>query len=107
MIEELLLPGIDNARTADTLSMATGLTPRQVTQQIERERRKGAPICAACGQDGQHFGYYLAPDGDTVRKYCGRLQHRAGEIHKTRRALLRTAERMEKEKEGTGKAPGR
>ena len=47
---------------------------RDVSRNIEKERRNGAPICAgALGTQG----YYLAADQEELIEYCGRL-HRKG-----------------------------
>ena len=55
MISDLLGYGKDAALTATELAELTGLTSRNVTGQIERERQGGKIICAG------NSGYYL-PD---------------------------------------------
>lgn len=84
MIQELLSPGKDNARTAKELARALKCTNRDITAAIERERRNGAAICASCGSVP---GYYLAANAEELETYCNRLKSRAIEIFKTRKAL--------------------
>ena len=86
MIAEQLLRGAENARTGRELASLLKIDIRDVARHVEKERRDGAPICA--GAMGSHKGYYLAADQEELTAYCGRLQKRAGELHKTRRALL-------------------
>lgn len=88
MIAELLDTGKGNAITARTLAKLTGLDPRGISQQVERERRAGRPICATCDSGGP--GYYLAADQGEMRRYCDSLRHREREIAKTRAACLKT-----------------
>ena len=89
MIAEYLLIGRENAQTGKELARALNCDIREITEKIERERRQGQPIIASC--DASNPGYYLAATADEVQQYCGKLFHRAGEIHKTRNALLATA----------------
>lgn len=86
MIHELLTEGAENARTGRDLAAFLNCDIRTVTEQIERERRKGQPICAA--SRGENAGYYLATNRDELEQYCNRLHKRAAELYKTRRALL-------------------
>ena len=74
MIFEYLSEGAENARTGRELCEILNITPRELTQAIERERRAGRPICAA--------------DQEEMQRYCRSLWRRAGGIHKTRRACL-------------------
>lgn len=61
MICDLLGYGKANARTATELAALTGLTSRNVTSQIERERQGGKLICAG------NSGYFLpASPGDAA-----------------------------------------
>lgn len=92
MIKEYLSIGKENARTAKELAKLLHCDVRDISQGIETERRNGAPICASC--DPEQPGYYLADTAEELQAYCGRLHKRAGEIHKTRRALLKAAEEM-------------
>lgn len=87
MIHELLAEGRENARTGRELARILNCDIRQVTGQIEKERRAGRPICAAMG--GENPGYYLAADDDELQDYCDRLKGRAVELFKTRQALIK------------------
>ena len=89
MIFEILSEGANNARTGRELCELLNITARDLTAAIERERRAGKPICAATGKTP---GYYLAANQAEMQRYCRSLWHRAGEIHKTRRACLKTLE---------------
>lgn len=86
MIYEILGTGSDNARTGRELAQALNCDIRTVTEQIERERRQGQPICASSRGDAP--GYFLAATTEELETYCKRLWHRGGELFKTRRALL-------------------
>ena len=97
MIAEYLSTGRHNARTGHELADIIGCNIRDVTEQIEKERRKGQPICATT--DREHPGYYLAATADELQRYCAQLHKRAGAIHKTRRALLQTAQTLPAEQE--------
>lgn len=86
MVFELLAEGAENARTGKELARALNCDLRTVTEQIERERREGKPICAnSCSETP---GYYLAADSDELEQYCNRLHRRATELYKTQRALI-------------------
>jgi len=87
MVAELLRYGQENAQTARELARYMGCEPREITRQIERERRQGVPICAAVGENP---GYYLPADSHELSEYCDRLKGRAIEIFKTRQALVKT-----------------
>lgn len=87
MIYELLDTGRRNARTGRQLAKILHCDIRDITEQIERERREGRPICASTGENP---GYYLAESAEELDKYCSRLKSRAIEIFKTRQALIRT-----------------
>lgn len=86
MIYELLAEGRENARTGRELAAHFNCSMRDITEQIERERRAGQPICAATCEP---YGYYLAANAEELDDYCRQLWKRAGEIHKTRRALIK------------------
>lgn len=86
MIHELLDYGRENARTGRELAQVLNCDIRQITGQIEKERREGRPICAAMGENP---GYYLAADDDELQDYCDRLKGRAVELFKTRQALIK------------------
>lgn len=91
MISELLATGKENARTGRQLAVILQCDIREITQQIEKERRQGQPICAGSGETP---GYYLAADADELQHYCERLNRRAGEMQKTRRALVKVLEQI-------------
>lgn len=87
-ISEYLRTGAENAQTAKELCDLLHLDKRELTAAIERERRHGSPICASC--NSSNAGYYLAGSKQEMQDYCNSLQHRAAEIHTTRRACLST-----------------
>lgn len=82
-----LRTGRENAKTARALAAEMQTEPRQIQQYAETARRIGYPVIASC--DRFPHGYYLAESEQDVQEYSGRLHRRAGEIHKTRRELLR------------------
>ena len=86
MIYELLTEGRQNARTGKELAAALNCDIRIVTDQIEKERRAGHPICAATGEKP---GYFIAKDTEELQAYCDQLKGRALEIFKTRQALAK------------------
>ena len=92
MIFELLGTGADNPITAKKLAKCLHVEPRDISAMIEKERREGKPICASC--NGRKPGYYIPATRKEMENYCGRLLHRAGEIHKTRKACLQTLGRL-------------
>lgn len=87
MVHELLTEGAENARTSKYLCGLLRLTPRELSKIIEHERRAGKPICASTGSNP---GYFLAANQEEMQRFCDSLRHRAGEIHKTRRACAKT-----------------
>lgn len=91
MIHELLSVGKENAKTGRELCDLLQLQIRDLTQRIEMERRAGFPICASSGANP---GYYLAADKEEMAQYCNGLMRRAGAIHKTRRACLKTLDKL-------------
>lgn len=97
MIYEILSEGAENAQTGKEICNLLHITARDLTAYIERERRQGKPICAST--DSRSPGYFLAADKEEMQRYCRSLNHRAGEIHKTRRACLQTIEGLP-EREG-------
>ena len=97
MIADHLLTGKENARTGKDLARALNCDIRDISAGIERERRQGQPIIASC--DPEQPGYYLAETAEELTQYCNRLHHRAGEIYKTRSALLETAQNLPAEQE--------
>ena len=89
MVFELLSRGAKNARTGKELCAILKITIRDLTDAITRERRAGKPICASTGRNP---GYFIAENKEEMQDYCKRLLHRAGEIHKTRKACMDTME---------------
>lgn len=92
MITELLNTGAENAKTGRELATLLGCDIRCIAQAVERERRAGSAICAS---QVRPQGYFLAANDEELRAYCGALYRRAGELHKTRRALVRILEKNE------------
>ena len=82
----LLCHGENNAITTRDLAALTEMHPRDVTDRIRRERACGAPIMSG------RNGYWLADDAEEVRRCAAALHKRAGEIHKTARALERLSD---------------
>lgn len=91
MVNELLKTGAENATPGRELCERLNLAQRELTEAVAKERRAGYPICAASGATP---GYYLAADKEEMQTYCKSLNRRAGEIQKTRRACLKSAERL-------------
>lgn len=96
MVSEILFYGAENARTGRALAKQLNCNIRTVTEQIERERREGAPICA--NMTGENAGYYLAENPEDLQRYCDLLYKRGGELFKTRRALLSVLNSIKKRK---------
>ena len=96
MIHELLTEGRENARTGRELATVLNCDIRDVTAQIETERREGHPICAAMHEPA---GYFLPANADELERYCNLLHKRAGELYKTRRALIKVLEQIRDEKQ--------
>ncbi len=91
MIYEVLEQGADNAQTGRSLCRLLGITPRELTAAIEKERRQGKPICASTGANP---GYYIPQTRQDMQEYCRSLQRRAGEIFKTRAACIKTLDQL-------------
>ena len=91
---DFLLSGAEHALDAKTLARLLECDRRSVTQRIERERRRGMPICAAV--DGVNRGYYLAADADELARYVRALDRRISEVKKTHAACRRTLDAMKK-----------
>lgn len=95
VVGELLGQGAKSARTGKELAQLLNCTTRDIAHAIENERRKGMPICASCEAPK---GYYIAETEEELAGYCESLRHRAGEIFKTRRALLAILEKVRDKK---------
>ena len=91
MIHELLAEGRENGRRCRELAQYLDCRIRDITIQIERERREGQPICAATGENP---GYYLAATPEELEHYCNQLKGRAIEMFKTRQALVRVLRKV-------------
>lgn len=89
LVSEFLAEGAENAKTGREICSALDITARDLTAAIERERRAGRPICASTGTTP---GYFLAANKEEMQRYCRSLLHRAGEIHKTRNACMKSIE---------------
>ena len=85
MIAELLQIGRENAQSGREIANMLECSIRDISEQVERERRQGVPICAATGDKP---GYYLASSNEELEQYCDKLRKRAIEIFKTRQALV-------------------
>ena len=92
MIADILFKGAEHPTTAKALCRLTGFGHRELTAQIERERRQGQPICASC--DNTRPGYYLAADRNEMQRYCGRLSHRLKEIAETLQGCRSSLEQL-------------
>lgn len=92
MVNELLATGQENAITGRELARKLNCGIRDITAQIEKERREGQPICAAFGDPA---GYYLASDPEELQEYCESLKGRAIELFKTRQALIKTLQKAQ------------
>ena len=92
MIHELLAEGAENARPGKELAGLLKISMRELTRTIEAERRAGKPICATVTPP--NAGYFLAANRDEMQQYCDSLQHRAGELHKTRKACIKTLDHL-------------
>ena len=96
-VSDYLNTGAENAKSGRQLCKALNISQRELTLAIEKERREGEPICAST--DAKNPGYYLAADKGEMQRFCKSLFHRAGEIHKTRKACLATMDGLPEEKE--------
>jgi hypothetical protein len=74
------------ALTTRELCNLTGQRPRDITRRICAERRNGAPILS-----DPAAGFWLAADAAELARCARALHKRAGEIHRTARALERIA----------------
>lgn len=97
MIAEILNHGQENAITGRELATITNMKLREVTQQIERERRQGEFICASSSNDNP--GYYIGTAEETAA-YCERIKHRAIEMFITRQAIVKALRELEQGTEG-------
>lgn len=92
-VASVLPTGSENAVDGATLAAALGFkNRRELSKQIERERRNGQPICAAVS--GENRGYYLAADSDELSRYLRSLDRRIREVRRTRETCGETLRRM-------------
>ena len=81
-IYESLPSGKENAIPGRDLANRLGISDlRNLTAQIERERRAKLPICAAQSSDGA--GYYKAANPEELKEYIGTLGSRAYNLRRT------------------------
>ena len=78
--------GKENALSARELADLLHVPKRQVTLQIERERRHGRPICAR-NDVAAAAGYYRPKDRKELEEYLRRLNSRIVEIQTSRDGL--------------------
>ena len=84
--------GAANAVDGQTLAAAMGFkSVRELSKQVERERRAGQPICASVS--GEHRGYFIG-DAEELRLYLHSLDRRLREVRRTRDACNATLCRM-------------
>ncbi len=91
MVYELLFTGEEYAQTGRELSAKLGITQRQLTALIEKERREGKPICA---NTRGKYGYYIPADKEQMQGYLRSLKHREGELARTRKACANTVAKL-------------
>lgn len=93
LIADVLPVGAGHAISGRTLAALLGFRDvRQLSKAVERERRRGAPICAAVSGDSR--GYFLASSPDELSAYLKALDHRLREVRRTRDACGDTLRRM-------------
>lgn len=88
MITEILGTGRANARTAKELAFALGVNTRDITEQIERERKAGKPICSECS--GDNPGYFIPECREEMERFLRSLGHRLKQIQGTYTAQQET-----------------
>lgn len=93
MVYEILFTGEEFAQTGRELSAKLGVTQRQLTAMIERERRQGFPICA---NTRGKYGYFIPADKEQMQSYLRSLKHREKELALTRRACANAATKLPK-----------
>ena len=93
--------GPQNAKTAREIAKILNCSIRDVTAMVNQERREGYPILA--NTSGEHAGYYLAETREQVYGFCGGLEHRAKEMHKTKKALMKALKDLPSEADIAGR----
>lgn len=79
-----LYKGRENAISEGDLAELLCVSPRVIAKMAERERRAGAPICAATSAPA---GPYLAADQAELERYLKSLDRRLREVRLTREAV--------------------
>lgn len=93
--------GVENAIDALSLVRILGFKDRrELSRQIELERRDGYPICASVS--GEHRGYYLAANETELRQYITSLDRRIRSVRRTRNACSETLRMMSGQEELEG-----
>lgn len=91
-VSDVLPTDAENAIDGQTLAAVLGFkTVRELSKQIERERRAGQPICASVS--GEHRGYFLG-DSNELWLYLRSLDRRLREVRRTRDACEDTLQRL-------------
>lgn len=83
-LSDYLRKGRENAISEGDLAALLRVSARDISKMAERERRSGAPICAATSSPP---GLYLAASPEELERYTRRLDHRLREVRTTREAL--------------------
>lgn len=91
---DFLLTGAENALDSRTLAAMMEIDRRSVTQRIERERRRGMPICAAV--TGRNRGYFLPASPAELEQYVSSLNRRVKEVSLTLNACTKTLKKMKR-----------
>lgn len=91
-VSDFLPHGAANAVDGRTLAAALGFKAlRELSKQVERERRAGQPICASVS--GERRGYFMG-DPNELWLYLRSLDRRLREVRRTRDACEDTLRRM-------------
>jgi hypothetical protein len=91
-VSDILPRGAANAVDGQTLAAAMGFkSVRELSKQVERERRAGQPICASVS--GECRGYFMG-DPNELWLYLRSLDCRLREVRRTRDACEDTLRRM-------------
>lgn len=91
-VSDILPRGAANAVDGQTLAAAMGFkSVRELSKQVERERRAGQPICASVS--GECRGYFMG-DPNELWLYLRSLDCRLREVRRTRDACENTLRRM-------------
>jgi len=90
-ITYFLETGRENAKRGKDLCRILRISHRDLMAAIEKERREGQPICASTGRNP---GYFLAANKEEMKAYCDSLLRRGGELFKTRKACIKTIDKL-------------